>query len=84
MSCKELSDAEIARLREQIALASDYRELTCHELEALDSVSVRLRRYGASLFLSEGERLRLHRIFDKAGCLPRRQRRGQKIPGDQT
>jgi hypothetical protein len=74
MSSEELSYAEISTLRERIAIAADYTEFTCHEAEALDSVRVRLRRYGTSLFLSEGERLRLHRIFDKAGCLPRRRR----------
>ncbi len=71
---KELSDAEISVLRDRIALAADHPELTCHEAEAIASVQVRLRRYGNSLFLSEGERHRLYRIFDKAGCLPPRWR----------
>jgi hypothetical protein len=71
---EELSDTEISLLYERIALAADHPELTCHEAEAIASVQVRLRRYGNSLFLSEGERHRLHRIFDKAGCLPQRWR----------
>ncbi len=71
MSREELSDAEISVLVERIALATDHPELTCHEAEAISSVQVRLRRYGTSLFLSEGERHRLYRIFDKAGCSPR-------------
>ncbi len=65
---EELSDADISMLIERIALAMDHSELTCHEAEAIASVQVRLRRYGNSLFLSEGERHRLHRIFDKTGC----------------
>ncbi len=68
---EELSDTEISVLLERIALAADHPELTCHEAEAIASVQVRLRRYGTSLFLSWGERHRLYRIFDKAGCLPR-------------
>lgn len=68
---EELSDAEISVPRERIARAADHPELTCHEAEAIASVQVRLRRYGSALFLSEGERRRLYRIFDKAGCLPR-------------
>jgi hypothetical protein len=67
---EELSDAEISILRERIALAADHPQLTHHEAEAIASVQVRLRRYGANLFLSEGERHRLYRIFNKAGCLP--------------
>jgi hypothetical protein len=50
MSREELFDAEISTLRERIAFASDYSELTCHEAEALDSADVRLRRYGTNLF----------------------------------
>lgn len=67
---EELSDAEISGLRERIALAAEYPDLAHHEAEALDSVSVRLRRYGTRLFLSQGERHRLYRIFAKAGCFP--------------
>lgn len=74
MSREELSDAEITLLRERISLAADYSDLTHHEAEALDSVSVRLRRYGSALFLSTGERQRLYQIFEKAGCLPLRRR----------
>lgn len=70
MSREELSDAEISLLRERISRATDYSDLTHHEAEALDSVRVRLRRYGAALFLSSGERQRLYQIFEKAGCLP--------------
>jgi hypothetical protein len=57
---EELSDAEISILRERIALTADHPQLTHHEAEAIASVQVRLRRYGASLFLSEGERHRLY------------------------
>jgi hypothetical protein len=74
MSGEELSDAEISLLRERISLAARYTHLTHHESEALDSVMVRLRRYGATLFLSVGERHRLYKIFEKAGCFPRLRR----------
>jgi hypothetical protein len=66
----ELSDTEISLLRERINLATKYENLTHHESEALDSAMVRLRRYGATLFLSVGERQRLYKIFEKAGCFP--------------
>ncbi|MGJ0509589.1 MAG: hypothetical protein ACR652_21195 [Methylocystis sp.] len=72
---RELSDAEIALLQERIAAAADHPEINCHEAEALDSLRVRLRRYGSNLFLSAGERHRLHRIFEKAACLPKLRRR---------
>jgi hypothetical protein len=68
MPRQELSDAELSLLCERIALAKNYSELTHHEAEALDAVGVRLRRYGAALFLSRGERHRLDQIFEKAGC----------------
>ncbi len=72
MSRDELSDAEISLLRERISLAAAYSDLTHHEAEALDSIRVRLRRYGATLFLSAGEPQRLYHIFEKAGCFPLR------------
>jgi hypothetical protein len=74
MSREELSDVEISLLRERIALAADFSDLTHHEAEALDSIKVRLRRYGVNLFLSVGERQRLYHIFEKAGCMPVRRR----------
>ena len=70
----ELSDTEISLLRERISLAAKYEDLTHHELEALDAAMVRLRRYGATMFLSVGERQRLYKIFEKAGCFPRLRR----------
>ncbi len=74
MSREELSDAEISLLSERIAVAADYSDLTHHEAEALDSIRVRLRRYGVNLFLSVGERQRLYQILEKAGCMPVRRR----------
>ena len=61
----ELSDTEISLLRERVSVAANCADLTHHESEALDSVMVRLRRYGATLFLSVGERQRLYKIFVK-------------------
>ena len=74
MSGEELSDAEISLLRDRISLAANCGDLTHHESEALDSAMVRLRRYGTTLFLSVGERHRLYKIFEKAGCFPRLRR----------
>jgi hypothetical protein len=74
MSGEELSDAEISLLRDRISLAANCGDLTHHESEALDSAMVRLRRYGTTLFLSVGERQRLNKIFEKAGCFPRLRR----------
>jgi hypothetical protein len=70
----ELSDTEISLLSERVSVAANCADLTHHESEALDSVMVRLRRYGATLFLSVGERQRLYKIFEKAGCFPRLRR----------
>jgi hypothetical protein len=69
MFYEELTNSEICQFQTRIAHAVDHPELTFHELEALDSLRVRLRRYGGSLFLSIGERQKLVRIFDKAGAL---------------
>lgn len=69
MLIEELSATEISILRKRIAIAAEFSELTTLETEALDSLAVKLRRYGGHLHLSFGERQRLTRIFTKAGAL---------------
>jgi hypothetical protein len=69
MLVEELSANEIIVLRRRIAIAAKFPELTSLETEALDSLAVKLRRYGRRLHLSYGERQRLTRIFTKAGAL---------------
>jgi hypothetical protein len=66
---RELSDSEIDVLRRRIASAAGSQELDPREVEVLDDVALRLRRYGANLYLSSGDRERLHQIFSKTAVL---------------
>jgi hypothetical protein len=66
---RELSDSEIDVLRRRIASATECQELDPREAEVLDDVALRIRRYGANLYLSSGDRERLHRIFSKTAVL---------------